>query len=75
VSESRPDAESVQEAAEHAAHAVQEHEQMRRTAAEAQAADGGAQQAALEHESTEHRQAAEFEEAEADEAAREADGA
>jgi hypothetical protein len=74
VSESRPDDQPVQEAAEHATRAVQEREQMQRSAVEAQAADDGEQEASLERESAEHREAAEDEEAEADEAAREADG-
>jgi hypothetical protein len=72
VSDSRPNDEQVEEAAEHAARAIEHRRQMQRTAVESEAADGS-DASALQDASAEHRRAAESEEADADEAAHEAD--
>ena len=72
MSEDRPTDEQVQEAAEHAARAVEHRRQMQRSAIEAEVADGAAAPA-LERESDEHRRAAAAEEAEAESTARRAD--
>jgi hypothetical protein len=74
VSERRPTDEKVQDAAEHAARSVEHRRQMQRSAVQAEAAEGG-EQDALERESADHRRAAKGEEAEAQSSADDADDA
>lgn len=63
----------MEEAAEYAERSVQARREMARKAAQADAADGGSQSAALERESEQHGEASREHEAEAEESAREAD--
>jgi hypothetical protein len=74
VSERRPTDEKVRDAAEHAARSVEHRRQAQRSAVQAEAADGGVQDA-LERESADHRRASKGEEAEAASSARDADDA